>query len=218
MAILLFDIDGTLVNKTPKHSLAFEKGIKKTYFLDPVWNFSKQGMTDSQIIIDSLKDNLDEKIILEKLDECIKSVADEYSQMTEDNLIILPGVVNLLEDLKKTDHKLGLVTGNIQRVGEHKLGQVNLWKYFSFGGFGDEDRIRYKLVDIALKKINYSASKEEVFIIGDTPGDIKAAKGAGVKCIAVATGKFSKEQLEKHNPNYILESLEEKEKFFEIIS
>jgi phosphoglycolate phosphatase len=48
---------------------------------------------------------------------------------------------------------------------------------------------------------------ENVFHFGDTPADVIAAREAGVRCIAVCTGKFSAEELSSHHPFSVVENL-----------
>ena len=49
----------------------------------------------------------------------------------------------------------------------------------------------------------------EAIVIGDTPQDVKSARAAGAVSVAVATGKFGREELAAHRPQFILGSLAE---------
>jgi phosphoglycolate phosphatase-like HAD superfamily hydrolase len=49
----------------------------------------------------------------------------------------------------------------------------------------------------------------QTWIIGDTPKDIACAKAIGARCLAVATGSFTIEQLERHGADLVVASLDE---------
>lgn len=110
---------------------------------------------------------------------------------------------------------MGLVTGNIKDVAEIKLKASRLWNFFEFGGFGDISTNRADLVKEAIKK---SKTKDaEIFLIGDSPRDIKCGKEAGVRTIATATGFQSIEQLKPFNPDFIFENLKDTQKIVGVI-
>jgi phosphoglycolate phosphatase-like HAD superfamily hydrolase len=47
----------------------------------------------------------------------------------------------------------------------------------------------------------------EVVVIGDTPHDIDCARTQGCRCIAVATGTYSREALAEHDPDLLVDDL-----------
>jgi phosphoglycolate phosphatase-like HAD superfamily hydrolase len=107
---------------------------------------------------------------------------------------------------------MGVLTGNVEGLAWVKLESVDLKKYIDFGAFGSQAHVRSELVEIARqnaqKKFNKEFKTSDFVIIGDTPKDIQCAREAGIKVIAIATGKFSYKELEKENPDLLLESLE----------
>ncbi len=50
---------------------------------------------------------------------------------------------------------------------------------------------------------------DSVYMVGDSPYDIMAAKKAKVKCIGVLSGHYTREVLEKEKPFKIIKSLKE---------
>ncbi len=64
------------------------------------------------------------------------------------------------------------------------------------------------------EKIEYAINqwktgKNRTFFVGDTIGDVKEAKAAGVKSVAVTWGWHSKDRISKENPDHIIETPEE---------
>ena len=82
--------------------------------------------------------------------------------------------------------------------------------FFKVGAFGSDSEIRSELVEKAIKdveeKLKIRFDKNDVFIVGDTPLDIECGKNAGVKTIAVATGPYKINELEKYNPDYLFKN------------
>lgn len=216
--LTLFDIDGTLIKGTKGHKAAFSKAFKKVYGVDTSINIiNTYGMTDQQIMIDVLKKKgLKESDIKPKLKECMKVSVDYFSKIVDsEEIAVLDGVRELLEELHKRNVLMGLVTGNLEPIAKGKLKRVGLDHYFKLGGFGSDDINRTNLVRIAIKRANDNFGFElddNVFILGDTPKDIKAGKEAGVKTIGVATTIYSKEQLKHAGADFVLDNLKNKEK------
>jgi phosphoglycolate phosphatase-like HAD superfamily hydrolase len=116
---------------------------------------------------------------------------------------VLPGVLNLLEQLaERDDVAIGLVTGNYQRAVPIKFKHVGLQPHgFVAGGFGDDARTRPGLVPIALQRLQsalgVSIAAQDAIVVGDTPRDVDCALRNGCRCLAVATGGHSLAELQQ---------------------
>jgi len=222
--LALFDIDGTLIKGDNKqHKLSFSYAFKKVYGVDAnVDIIDHPGKTDKQIIVEVLKKKgLEEQNIRLKINEAIKEMATFFERnISEDKLYLLDGVQTLLKELSKNNILLGLVTGNLEPIARAKLKNVNLNDYFKLGGFGSDDEDRINLVKIAIKRAENNFSfkfDKNVFLIGDTPRDIKAGKGAGVKTLAISTGPYSGQELKAETPDFLFEDLTYKEEILRVI-
>ena len=49
---------------------------------------------------------------------------------------------------------------------------------------------------------------QKIYVIGDTPRDILAARSAGFPVISVASGSYSLSDLSRHNPDLLIRNLE----------
>jgi phosphoglycolate phosphatase-like HAD superfamily hydrolase len=120
------------------------------------------------------------------------------------------------------DFAQGLLTGNLQRGAQIKLSHLGLWTPFLFGAFADDAEDRNDLGPHALRRAHahhgYNFTPEHVFVIGDTPHDIACGKAIGARTIAVATGRFSVEQLRSHTPTAVLESFSDTKAFFGLLN
>ncbi|MCS6985208.1 MAG: HAD family hydrolase [Leptospiraceae bacterium] len=201
MPTVLFDIDGTLIHSGGVGQRAllrsFEDLTNKKIQINPLF---LAGRTDYFIIYHLLENYLGgyERHKHERLLELyLQYLAEEIAKSPPK---VLPGVYEVLNSLRDQGIRLGLLTGNVREGARLKLG--DLYSYFSIGFFGDEEEDRNML---ALKARSYL--EDEFWIVGDTPHDISCARAGGGKCIAVATGHYSRHELA--GADYVLNSLEE---------
>lgn len=223
MRIPLFDIDWTLLKGGNRiHGQAFAHA-----FLT-VWNvpasaddINHQGMTDKQIYVEVLlRRGMSEDVALRSF-PVAKEVMVEYynTHQHEDESPPLPGVVNTLDRLVAAEIPRGLLTGNTREIALSKLQKAGLDRYFSFGAFGDLTARRAELVEVARTHYQRIHSRSGNFcIIGDAPRDIECAKQTGIPVVAVASGQYSKVELEKYSPDLALASLEETETLMSFLS
>jgi phosphoglycolate phosphatase-like HAD superfamily hydrolase len=148
-------------------------------------------------------------------------VSRTFSELVEkERLVVLDGVRELLEILSSRALPLGLVTGNLESIAWEKLRRTGLKPFFGFGGFGSDDSKRSRLVSIAIERAmvtQIEISRENVYLIGDTPRDIEAGREAGVHTIGVASGVYSVDELDRHKPDAVFPSLKPSDGFIRII-
>jgi phosphoglycolate phosphatase-like HAD superfamily hydrolase len=110
-----------------------------------------------------------------------------------------------------------LLTGNTAAGARAKLAHYGLGDYFLWGAFADgaPDRaaIAHRALTLVRKITGAHPSLERTYVIGDTPRDILCAQAIGARAIAVASGTYGAEELERYRPWWVLESLPEPETF-----
>lgn len=147
------------------------------------------------------------------LDEVIQTYVQRAQQtIGSDDVNRLPGVRDLLTALtKRDDVYLGLVTGNVEPMSEHKLRSAGIDAHFSLGAFGSDHADRDKLPEMAMRRASahtgHSFPPEQTIVIGDTPHDIQCARAAGAHAVAVCTGGSTRAELHPHAPDLLLDSL-----------
>ena len=125
---------------------------------------------------------------------------------------VCPGVPALLEALDSDPEvQLGLETGNFRESAFIKLRRFGLDSYFEEGGFGGEHMNRTEVVASAIvaceERSGRTYSNDQIFVVGDTPSDMRAGRANQVQTLAVATGHFDAEELCQHHPNHLLKDL-----------
>ena len=226
MRIPLFDIDWTLLDKDPKrniHAEAFSYAYEAIYGVKNPKKINVEGMLDNRIIVKTIVlSGIPEKIAEEKVAEAIEAMKRYFfAHVNEGEVNSMPGVKELLSDLKNKNVPLGLLTGNVEAIAWAKLEQAGIKGFFSFGAFGDSALKRTDLIEVARKKaekaLNRTVKKKELVIIGDTPLDISCAKEGDIESIGVASGLYPRLDLEKAGADLVISSLEEKDKVLEFL-
>lgn len=119
----------------------------------------------------------------------------------------------MLGDLRRLSEPptIGLLTGNIRLGAEIKLRAHALWDEFELGGFADDHESRNEIAKAArlrgVRHMGQELAGEEIVVIGDTPLDVECARAIDARCLAVATGGFTVDQLRSHSPRWTLPDL-----------
>lgn len=209
-AVLLFDIDGTLVDCGGAGRRAMERGFERTHGRpDAVAHIAFGGMTDPAIVRSGL-----EHLGKPTEEGAIASVLDAYLAALEAELPlasgfrVIPFVTETLARVHTRGHVVGLGTGNLKRGADLKLRHAGLAAQFSFGGFACDAEDRAELLRRGRERgLAVTGPGARVVIIGDTPKDVAAARAIGAECLAVATGRFSLEELERASPTLAVSDL-----------
>ena len=123
---------------------------------------------------------------------------------------VCPGVRRLLGRLHRRGAVIGLVTGNLSRIGWRKMERAGLRRYFRFGAFAEFAKDRAGLVRLAIREARrekWIQRNSSIWMIGDHPNDVLAAKANGIRVLAVGTGIVQMDELRAHKPDLCLEDL-----------
>ncbi|ACF14102.1 Haloacid dehalogenase domain protein hydrolase [Chloroherpeton thalassium ATCC 35110] len=223
--LVLFDIDGTLVKVEGISRNALIEALRKVYGSEgSAATYSFAGKMDGVIIYEVMRESgLLDNHIQARFEDVKQTYIDIFKQCAEQNHVqLLDGVVALLDELAAhSDVVLGLLTGNFEDSGRHKLALSGINHYFSFGAFAEDGHERIDLPEVAVDRAYHRTGKrftgKDVVIIGDTEHDVRCAKVLNSKCIAVATGYYSIESLEAGKPDHVVENLRDTTRIKEMI-
>jgi len=225
-ALILFDIDGTLLLSGRAGMRAMTRAFQQTFGItDAFAGESFGGRTDSYLVSKALTqaglpDSDDNHHRFRAA--YLPLLAEEIQLPGQGHKGLMPGARELLEALAEFDHlHLALLTGNYREAAEIKLQHFELWEFFEWGAFSDDHADRNELVPIAKSRAEtYDIPAEAIdraIVIGDTPHDIECARVAGAKAIAVATGGYSMEQLKEAGADEVLRDLSDTEKVVSLL-
>jgi len=211
--LLLWDIDGTIINTGAAGQHALVRVTIERFggdgALDGVESAGRTDTSIAQQILEKYGEPVTDGNVGAFLERYLDLLAEELPRRDGR---VLPGVRELVETLSRQDHTtLGLLTGNLRRGAQLKLDYYKLWQFFPFGAFSDDHHERNALGPCALSRavtetaINFSTG--QVDVIGDTGHDIACGKAFGARTIAVATGSWSRDNLAKHEPDFLFDDL-----------
>lgn len=224
--IPLFDVDWTLLRggeSNKIHHDAFDYALHTVYD-QPTASEDEamtQGKIDTQILIEVLKlHTVSEEEAKAKMPQALKAMVQYFEEHADEGIYEpMPGVVELLTDLKKKGVPVGLLTGNVTEIGWEKLRRAGIKDYFSFGAFGSMTFRRVDLIGIAAKEASKVFGRKvlihELVIIGDSPLDIACARDGGIPVIAVGAGHHKTHELT--HADLTVESLKEKDKILKFL-
>lgn len=213
-ALILFDIDGTLVRRAgPHHRQALVDAVRRVTGLETSTDrIPVHGMLDPDILTQMMREaGAPPAAIRQAMPEVIRR-AQQFYVRSVPNLQrkTCPGVRLLLRRLERQDALLALVTGNLTRIGWKKLDRAGLKPYFRFGSFGEMAKDRAGLARLAIRCARargWIAPHTPIALIGDAPSDIIAAQRNRIRAIAVHTGISTRDDLLAYAPDVLLEDL-----------
>jgi len=214
--LFLFDIDGTLIHSDGAGSGAVRLAFREYFGKAPdTQNYIFDGKTDSVILSDLAElAGIDSDLFQEHrpvFEELLYDIMVDFSQKR--NIQIKENVREVINEIGRHDNAyIGLVTGNDIRGAAAKLTAAGLKQFFTVGAYSGDGKNRSFLPPVAVKRAERLFEKKfadnNIWIIGDTPNDVKAGKHNSYRTIAVATGRYSVEELQDEQPTIALERLD----------
>jgi phosphoglycolate phosphatase-like HAD superfamily hydrolase len=223
MHICLFDIDGTLLNTGGAGQAAMEDAFGAEFGTSrPAEGLLTAGRTDRAIAIDLFRFHG-----FDYDDEPAERFYQAYlrklpAHLAERAGMVLPGVEALIQSLReREDVVLGLLTGNFREGAKLKLGHFNLHHHFDFGGFGDrhldrDDVAREALAEVR-QRFNGTFDPARLWVIGDTPADVRCGRAIGAKVVAVGTGQYSVDVLRDTSPDVLFDDFADYDAFHRVL-
>lgn len=201
---VLFDIDGTLISTGGASDRAWKRAFKELQDVEvDVPAVTGKGVPDPQVgrvvfakaIGREPTEEESEALMRRRLDHLPEEVENSPGYVVEDC------VVETLERLTADGIPLGLTTGNVEEAAHIKLARGDLDRFFSFGGYGSDSPDRTELTKTALARaqevVGEGFDLGRCFSCGDTPRDVEAGHGAGIRVVGVATGEFTVDELKE---------------------
>lgn len=217
--LLLWDIDGTLIRGGGVGSEVINQAaaavVGKQIVGKPV---VMHGKTDPQILTELLAaaevaDHTIPELLPAAIAETERLLALAEADLRRRGEVIT-GVAEVLARLVSLRSvRQSLVTGNLMANAALKLAAFDLTHYFDLevGAYGTDHHDRNELVPLALRRVAELRGEhyhpEDVWVIGDTPGDLACARAAGVRCLLVGTGQIPTAQLITLDADVVLPDL-----------
>jgi len=215
-AAVLFDLDGTLLSTAGSGRRAMDQALREHGLADGLGAMRLDGMTDRAIVREAVTAH---RLACEEAH--IDRALERYLELLRENIagcgeyVVLPGVAEAIRTLRARGAAVGLGTGNIERGARIKLERSGLNPELPFGGFGSDHEDRAELLRAGVRRaealVGRALEVGEVWIVGDTPKDVAAGKKLGACVLAVATGRYTVEELAACGPDVAVPDLAQPE-------
>jgi phosphoglycolate phosphatase len=223
MIVMLFDIDGTLIQTGGAGGAALMTAFSDLFDVADPREVPFSGRTDRGIARSLFRAHR-----VDDTDSNWHRLKDEYLRrllvyLPQREGLVLPGISRLLCHLSaRDDVALGLLTGNVRDGAKLKLEHFRLFHHFTFGGYGDHfvnrDDVARAALAASREHVQHEVPLDQVWVIGDTPMDIRCARAIGARAVAVATGWHSRERLAAAAPDLLLDSFEPADAFLRLLA
>jgi phosphoglycolate phosphatase len=211
---VLFDIDGTLIDTGGASDRAWRRAFEELQDVDvDVPAVTGKGVPDPEVGRIVFNNALGRDPTEEEAEALMRRRLDHLSAEVENSpgYAVKDGVLEVLERLLEDGVTLGLTTGNVEEAAHIKLARADLNRFFSFGGYGSDSPDRTELTKKALERAELlcgeTLGRANCFSCGDTPRDVEAGHGAGIRVVGVATGEYTVDELLEAGADAAVKSL-----------
>ena len=203
--VILFDLDGTLIDSGPIIIASMRHASVTVLGREPDEQLVRAAIGGPGLV--SQMHDLDP----DRVDELIE-VYRAHNEPLHATLEAFDGIVELLAELRRRGHRLGIVTAKRVATVQLAFERIPLLRELTHVLVGHEDTERHKPdpdpVLEALRRLGELA--EDTIYVGDSPFDIRAGKAAGAGTIAVGWGGIHPdERLLAEEPDALVQSPEE---------
>lgn len=199
---VIFDLDGTLLDTIKDIEIGVNFALSKLGYAERTHEEIKTfiGHGSEVLVRKAMPRGSSDK----EIQNCLKVFKDYYIKNMFENTEPYPGIVELLEDLKKAGIQIGVVS-NKPDVATKKACE-NFFEGLILDAIGDNEYRNGKPAPDNLLEImlDLGATIEDTCYIGDSDVDIRTAENTGIPCYSTMWGYGNKEEIENMNPENII--------------
>jgi phosphoglycolate phosphatase-like HAD superfamily hydrolase len=214
-ALVYWDIDLTLIDARRIGATWFRTALTDVTGEPYVEIPSFAGRTDRWITAEMLRriGRTPTDTAIAQVQQRVLALAEQHRADIAEVAVELPGVSAALGAIAALPGVVqSLVTGNLAPIAADKVGAFGLDVHLDLavGGYGEMSEVRADLLDAALAKARAKYGEftpDAVFVVGDTPHDVEAALAHKARAIAVATGRYTADELRAAGAHVVLPDL-----------
>lgn len=205
MDAVLFDIDGTLVDSTYHHALAWHRAFTRLGDPPPMWRIHRTiGMGGDKLVAEVAGEETE----AEHGDELRDAWREEYLEIRAE-VQPLAGATDLVRRLAADGYQVALASSGDPQFAQEAIDLLGIDDQVEVLVTSEDvegSKPEPDLVGVTLERLG---DVDRTVFVGDTPYDVEAACRAGMGCVAVLTGGFSRAELTEAGASLVVESLAE---------
>jgi HAD superfamily hydrolase (TIGR01549 family) len=188
---LLFDIDGTLVDSTYHHALAWQRAFHSLDVSVPLFRIHRSvGMGGDKLVAHVAGDSVEEE-----LGDRLRSQWREQYVAIKEEVLPLPGAADLVHRVVRAGYSVALASSGEPEFSTEAVTML---------GIGDDVSALVTSADVEASKPDPDLVGETLarlddvthaVFVGDTPYDVQAARSAGIGCVGLRSGGYSEAEL-----------------------
>ena len=202
---VLLDVDGTLVDSTYQHAVAWHRAFDRYGDPPPLWRVHRTiGMGGDKLVAEVTDEDTEERLG----DRLREAWQEEYRRLMPE-VRPLPGAAALVADLHAAGVRVALASSGEAEFAEHAVELLGIGDHVETvvtAADVDASKPDPDLLQVTLERLDGVA---RAFFVGDTVYDVEAASRAGLPCLTVRTGGFGRAELEAAGAALVVDSVEE---------
>ena len=203
-AAILFDIDGTLVDSTYHHAIAWQRAFGRHQLTIPLWRIHRTiGMGGDKLVAEVAGDDVEERLG----DELRATWREEYVEI-KGEVAALPGAAELVKQLTRRGYLVALASSGDPEFANETLDDLGIRddvEVLKTSDDVDGSKPEPDLITITLEALGTSRS----VLVGDTPYDVESARRAGLRCIGLRSGGYSEAELTEAGAALVVDAPED---------
>ncbi len=188
---VLLDIDGTLVDSTYHHALAWHRAFDRIGLQLPLWRIHRAvGMGGDKLVAHVAGGEVEDR----HGDELRASWREEYVGIKAE-VVPLPGAGELIRRLAEFGHQVALASSGDPEFSQEAvdlLGVGDVITLLTTSADVDDSKPEPDLLEETLARLD---GVTRAVMVGDTPYDVESASRAGLRCLALRSGGYSEGEL-----------------------
>ncbi len=203
-AAVLFDIDGTLVDSTYHHALAWQRAFDRNDVTIPLWRIHRTvGMGGDKLVAEVAGTDVEERLG----DTLRGQWREEYLDLKKE-VANLPGAGELVRSLVERGFLVALASSGDPEFADEALDDLDIRDavtVLTTSGDVEDSKPAPDLIEVTLEELGTRRG----VLVGDTPYDVESAARAGLRCIGVRSGGYSEAELTEAGAALVVDAPED---------
>ncbi len=201
---VLFDIDGTLVDSTYHHALAWQRAFDRHDVTLPLWRIHRTiGMGGDKLVTEVAGEEVEERLG----DDLRDAWREEYVAIKAE-VLPLPGASELVRSLADSGFVVALASSGDPEFANEALDDLGIRDVVTVLKTSEDvdgSKPEPDLIEVTLEAIGTRRG----VMIGDTPYDVTSAARAGLKCLGLRSGGYSEAELTEAGAALVVDAPED---------